>query len=146
MSTATRRLTYAICALLWLSGCAWLIAHFAFPAATDFGPAPNPLEPLLLRVHGWLAVATVFLFGWLTAEHISDRWYKSRNRVSGLSLVGFAAVLVITGYALYYTTDRLHDTAAVAHEALGAVAVVFALAHWKGKERSAANRAGVGTV
>jgi peptidoglycan/LPS O-acetylase OafA/YrhL len=104
------------------------------------------LEPSLLRIHGWLAVGTVFLFGWITAEHISDRWRRSQNRASGLSLAGFAALLVISGYALYYTTDRLHDVAAIAHEALGAVAIVFALVHWKGRERSASNRYGVGRV
>lgn len=141
MSTPLRRLTYAICTLLWLSGCAWLVAHYAFPAVTPFGPAPNPVEPVFLRIHGWLAVGTVFLFGWLTAEHISDRWYKSRNRASGLSLVGFAALLTLSGYGLYYTTDHLHDGAAVIHEVLGGVAIVFALVHWRGKERSASNRA-----
>ncbi len=146
MPTALRRAVYAIFALLWLSGCAWLVAHFAFPATTEFGLAPNPLEPAFLRIHGWLAVGTVFLFGWITSEHISDRWRNARNRVSGFSLAGFAALLAISGYALYYTTDRLHDTAAVAHEALGAVAIVFALVHWKARERSASNRYGVGRI
>jgi hypothetical protein len=147
MSTALRRGIYSICTLLWLSGCAWLVAHFGFPAATDFGPAPNPWEPGLLRVHGWLAVGTVFLFGWITAEHISDRWRRSRNRVSGFWLAGFAAVLTLSGYALYYTADRLHDVAAAAHEVLGALVIVFALLHWRGKTaRSPPNHKGLPSV
>ena len=140
MSTALRRVIYTICMLLWLSGCAWLVVHFFFPAATDFGPAPNPLEPWLLRLHGSVAVVAVFLFGWITSEHISDRWRKPQNRFSGLSLAAFVSILAISGYALYYTTDRLHDAAAVVHEVLGALAIVFALVHWRAKERSAANR------
>ncbi|HEY6921923.1 MAG TPA: hypothetical protein VI653_00530 [Steroidobacteraceae bacterium] len=140
MSNPLRRLTYTLCSLLWLSGCMWLVVHFFFPAATDFGAAPNPLEPWLLRVHGWLAVGAVFLFGWITSGHISDRLRRSQNRVSGLSLAAFVSTLAISGYALYYTTDGLHDGAAVAHEALGALAIVFALAHWRVRERSAANR------
>ena len=56
MSIGLRRAIYVLCALLWVSGCAWLVVHFAFPTATDFGPAPNPFEPLLLRMHGWGAV------------------------------------------------------------------------------------------
>jgi hypothetical protein len=130
MSTALRRAIYSICTLLWLSGCAWLVMHFAFPTETDFGPAPNPWEPVILRIHGWSAVGGVFLLGWITAGHISDRWRRARNRVSGFSLAGFAVVLVLSGYALYYTTDRFHDVAAILHEVLGVVAIAFALTHW----------------
>jgi hypothetical protein len=146
MSTALRRVIYTICSLLWLSGCAWLVAHFFFPAATDFGPAPNPLEPALLRLHGWVAVGGVFLFGWITAEHISERWRKPKNRLSGLSLAAFVSILTLSGYALYYTTDRLHDASAIAHEVLGTLAIVFALVHWRARERSAANRRGLRSV
>lgn len=140
MSPALRRIIYVLCTLLWLSGCAWLVVHFFFPMATEFGPAPNPLEPWLLRIHGWVAVGAVFLFGWITSEHISDRWRKPQNRVSGLSLAAFVSILTVSGYALYYTTDHLHDAAAAIHEALGALAIVFALTHWRARERSAANR------
>ena len=146
MSPALRRVIYTICTLLWLSGCAWLVVHFFFPVTTDFGPAPNPLEPWMLRLHGWVAVGAVFLFGWITSEHISDRWRKPHNRVSGLSLAAFVSILTISGYALYYTTDRLHDASAVAHEVLGALAIVFALAHWRARERSAPNRRGLRSV
>ena len=130
MSTGLRRAIYVVCSLLWVSGCVWLVAHYAFPTATEFGPAPNPWEPVLLRIHGWVAVSAVFLLGWITAEHISDRWRRSRNRVSGFSLAGLAVVLTASGYGLYYTTDRLHDVAAVGHEIVGAAAIVFAFAHW----------------
>jgi hypothetical protein len=140
MSTGLRRAIYIVCALLWVSGCAWLVVHFAFPMVTDFGTAPNPWEPLLLRIHGWVAVSGVFLFGWITANHISDRWRRSSNRVSGFSLAGFVVVLTATGYALYYTTDRLHDVAATTHELMGAIAIVFALTHWWNNARSASNR------
>ena len=99
MSTALRCAIYSICTLLWLSGCAWLVMHFAFPTETDFGPAPNPWESVILRIHGF-------------------------------SLAGFAVVLVLSGYALYYTTDRFHDVAAMLHEVLGVVAIAFALTHW----------------
>jgi hypothetical protein len=137
MSPALRRAIYVVCTLLWASGCAWLVVHFFFPATTDFGPAPSPWEPLLARIHGWVAVCGVFLLGWITAEHISDRWRRSRNRVTGFSLAGFALVLVLSGYALYYTTDYFHDVAAVIHEALGVAAIIIALLHWT---RSASNR------
>lgn len=143
MSPVLRRAIYVVCTLLWASGCVWLVVHFFFPATTDFGPAPSPWEPVFLRIHGWVAVCTVFLLGWITAEHISDRWRRSRNRVTGLSLAGFALVLVLSGYALYYTTDYFHDVAAVAHEALGMAAIIIALLHWT---RSSSNQKEGGRV
>lgn len=130
MPPALRRAIYWVCALLWASGCAWLLLHYCFETTTEFGPVPHPWEPFLLRLHGWIAVAMVFLLGWVTAEHISDRWRRTRNRVSGLFLAGFAVLLVLSGYGLYYTTDRLHEIAAVIHQVLGALAILFALMHW----------------
>jgi hypothetical protein len=143
MSTAQRRVINVVCTLLWVSGCSWLVVHYFFPTVTDFGPAPNPWEPVLLHIHGWAAVCGVFLLGWITAEHISDRWRRSRNRVTGISLAGFALTLTLSGYALYYTTDRLHDVAATTHEALGVAVVIIALLHWK---RSSSNRTEAGRV
>jgi hypothetical protein len=130
MSTGLRRAIYVVCSLLWISGCTWLVVHYGFPTTTEFGPAPNPGEPALLRIHGWVAVGAVFLLGWITAEHISDRWRRSRNRVSGFSLATLAVVLTASGYGLYYTTDRLHDVAGFIHELVGAAAIGFALTHW----------------
>jgi hypothetical protein len=143
MSPTLRRAIYVVCALLWLSGCAWLVVHFFFPAATDFGPAPNPWEPVFLRIHGWAAVGGVFLLGWVTAGHISDRWRRSRNRLTGFSLAGGALALVFSGYALYYSTDEFHDVAAVVHEALGVAVIIIALLHWT---RSSSNRGEVERV
>jgi hypothetical protein len=143
MSTALRRAIYVVCALLWASGCAWLLVHFFFPMMTAFGPGPNPWEPVFLHIHGWVAVCGVFLLGWLTAGHISDRWRQSRNRVTGFSLAGFAVILTLSGYALYYSTDHFHDVAAALHEALGVAAVIIALLHWA---RSSSNRGGVERV
>jgi fucose 4-O-acetylase-like acetyltransferase len=116
---------------LWLSGCYWLVLHYFFSQASEFGPVQSSWAPSVLRIHGWIAVASVFLLGWVTARHVSDRWYQTQKRVSGLSMVSVAALLALTGYALYYTTDGLHDVAADAHEALGAAAVIFSLIHWR---------------
>jgi len=84
-----------------------------------------------MRVHGWVAVGAVFLLGWITAGHINERWASARNRVSGLALASIAGVLILTGYALYYTMERLHEIASVAHEVLGAAAILIALTHWR---------------
>jgi hypothetical protein len=42
-----------------------------------------------------------------------------------------AVILALSGYALYYTTDRLHDLAGVTHEIIGVAAFLLALTHWR---------------
>ncbi|HZO23466.1 MAG TPA: hypothetical protein VFB37_13265 [Steroidobacteraceae bacterium] len=131
MRAGLRMAIYIVFGALWVSGCLWLLLHEFFTHPGDFGPLPNPWEPAVLRLHGWIAVTAVFLLGWITARHVSDRWGQTIKRPSGLAVVGVAVVLVLSGYALYYTTDGLHDIAAAAHEMLGAAGLLFALLHWR---------------
>jgi hypothetical protein len=123
---------------LWLSGCEWLVLHYFFAQPEDFGQ--HPWAPLILRIHGWIAVAAVFLLGWLMAQHVSDRWRQMMKRVSGVGIASVAAILALTGYALYYTTDRLHDVAGTVHEVLGGAAILLALAHWRPHRRARRSR------
>ena len=125
-----RGLIYAVGALLWLSGAAWLVLHYVFPQASAFGPLPNPWEAPLMRAHGLVAVCGVFLIGWMTAAHVTARWSSDRNRRSGLTLGLTALLLVFSGYALYYTTGTPHDGAGLLHEVIGVLAPAAALAHW----------------
>ncbi len=131
MSPGLRVTTYTVCGILWLSGCAWLVLHLFFPQQAQFGASPNPWEPQVMRVHGWLAAGGVFLLGWVSARHITERWPLYRSRPSGLFLTTLAAFLVLTGYALYYTTERLHDVAATTHEILGGAGIFLAVIHWR---------------
>ena len=83
-----------------------------------------------MRVHGVLAVGGVFLLGWIVGGHTLERWGSARNRLSGLVLVASTALLVASGYALYYTTGAPHEVASRTHEWLGAGSLLAALAHW----------------
>ncbi len=130
MSRALRAVLFASCALLWVSGAAWLVLHLAYQQPTPFGPLPNAWEPLLLKVHGLIAVIGVFLLGWVTADHLIERRKVGRHYRSGLVLAGTAALLVLSGYALYYTTGPLNEVAARTHEWLGVASLLAALAHW----------------
>jgi hypothetical protein len=133
MSPGLRSIVIVTFGALWLSGCLWLVLHYFFSQVGEWGPTQNPWAPFVLKVHGWIAVASVFLLGWVTARHVSDRLPQAVKRVSGVSMASVALILALTGYALYYTADRLHDVAALAHETLGAVAVLLALVHWNRK-------------
>jgi hypothetical protein len=130
MSRALRLTILGACMLLWLSGCLWLVLHFAFPQRSEFGPLPNPWEPVLMRVHGAIAVVAVFLLGWIAAGHLRERWGAAYNRGSGIVLGASALLLVISGYALYYSTGILHEIAARTHELLGVGSLLAAFAHW----------------
>jgi hypothetical protein len=130
MSPTLRVVSYLAFGVLWLSGCAWMLLNYFFPSATEFGLAPNPWQATILHAHGWIAVPTVFLFGWLAASHIAARWREARNRISGYTLAVFAAILLLSGYALYYTTESPHRLATLIHQALGVVVIAFALGHW----------------
>jgi hypothetical protein len=125
-----RATLYSVGALLWVSGAVWLVLHYVFPQSTPFGPLPNPWEARLMRAHGLIAVCAVFLIGWMMAAHVTARWASERNRRSGLLLGGAALLLILSGYALYYTTGSPHDAAALAHEAIGVLSPIAALAHW----------------
>jgi hypothetical protein len=130
LAPAVRVAIYAVGALLWLTGAVWLVLHHALTQATPFGPLPNSWEAPLMRAHGLIAVCGVFLIGWMTAAHVTTRWTSARNRRSGLTLGVTALLLVISGYALYYSTGAPHDAAALVHEIVGTLAPATAFAHW----------------
>lgn len=130
MPAALRLTLWAAFAALWASGCLWLALHLGLEQRTEFGPVPNPWEAPVMRIHGWLAVLGVFLLGWIGGSHVLERWTVRRNRNSGLMLAAAAAAIVISGYALYYTTDRVQSVAAIVHEVLGCAAILLGLLHW----------------
>jgi hypothetical protein len=131
MSLGLRSAVIAAFGGLWFTGCLWLLLHYFSAQPTDFGPVENPWSPVILRIHGWIAISGVFLLGWITARHVSDRWPQMVKRASGISMATVAVILALTGYALYYTTDRLHDLAGVTHEIIGVAAFLLALTHWR---------------
>lgn len=134
MPQGLRAATFAVSALLWMSGALWMLLHYLFPGHNEFGLLPNSYEAPLMRVHGLIAVAAVFLLGWLGASHMLVRWSAWAGRPSGLWLLGAALVLIVSGYALYYTTGGLHGAAGAVHEWLGLGAPAVALSHWLGRQ------------
>jgi len=131
LSVPLRAAVLTLGVLLWLSGAGWLVLHFGFPQHGPFGLIPNPREAPLLQLHGVIAVGAVFLLGWITATHILQRWASARQRISGLLLAGSALLLILSGYALYYSTGTAHDLAALAHEWVGGLAALVAFTHWR---------------
>ncbi|HEU4604021.1 MAG TPA: hypothetical protein VFS24_18750 [Steroidobacteraceae bacterium] len=137
-SPAFRRITIGSLSLLWLSGAAWIVFHYLLPAQTEFGLGPNPAEPVLMKVHGAIAVFAVALLGWISARHVGENWLRNRKRISGIAILSAYILLVVTGYSLYYLLqDDVRERIGQAHEILGAASLVFALFHWIRRTRRA---------
>ena len=64
------------------------------------------------------------------ADSASSRSRSADQLSKSSAAPSVALLLIITGYALYYTTGTGHDAAALAHEAIGVLALAAALAHW----------------
>lgn len=112
---------------LWLTGLSWLWLHHFGSVEAEFGPAPNPLEPWMLRLHGFFMLPALLAMGGILVVHIANGWRYKHKRVSGLIQSTLFLTLILTGYALYYSGDEtLRAAASLAHWVIGAgVPMVF---------------------
>lgn len=134
-----RRAGYVVLLALLLSGLTWLTVHFLhWPAASR--PAmeglPSPWEAGLMRVHGAAAMAALFVFGALTSTHMIRGWRMKRRLPSGVAVLSFAALLVLSAYGLYYLVpDDWRDGLGLMHAGAG-ISVTLALL-WHRRRRRA---------
>jgi hypothetical protein len=139
LGTSARRALYATIAALIGSGVWWLGVHYA---ATLFAVTSDDFsrlaqEALALKVHGGTAFATLFALGAMSVYHVRRGWALKRNRVMGSVLVAEFALLVATGYALYYLVgDSTHGTVSVLHWALGLALAPMLIVHIVNGRRS----------
>ena len=116
---------YATGLLLLLSGAAWLALHYSVGAGVA-DTLPHPLEAWLLRLHGLLAQAGLFVFGVVAAVHLPHGWRASRRlrwagqRRTGVLLCALALALAVSGYLLYYfAPEWLRPALGWGHAAVG---------------------------
>jgi hypothetical protein len=131
MPASMRIAIYLVMGGLWLSGGVWLLLQYCFRNSGEFGLQPHPLQPSVLLVHGMLAVAGTWLLGWISRGHALEGWRQQQRRPSGGGLWLLCALLVSSGFALFYiTSDTVHDVTAGAHEVFGAVVTIPTMVHW----------------
>ena len=107
-------------ALLFLSGALWWILPRFFPASGEFGPQPHPWQPGLMMIHGGAAMLALFIVGTLVPLHMKRGWRARLNRRNGVLLIGFVALLALSGYGLYYAgSEEFRGFASLAHTLLG---------------------------
>jgi hypothetical protein len=131
MSTRQRVVVYCVLGGVWLSGCGWLYLDQYCSRREAFGITPHPWEGPTLLLHGVIAIASMYVLGWLTARHITPWWRTRQRRLSGATLSAVLALLVLSGFALFFLSDDAWQRAcAVAHDVLGLGVTVFAIQHW----------------
>ena len=112
---------------LWLSGGAWLLLHYYGQKQGEFGLEMSPAEPWMMKVHGFFLIPALLGIGGMFVAHIPKGWDHARQRVGGVALCTILAVLIVSGYGLYYVgDDELHGWTSIAHWCLGlALPMVF---------------------
>jgi hypothetical protein len=127
MPRRQRAAVLIVLGFLWLSGCLWLVLDEFFAKPGQFGRTPHPW----LMIHGIFALVTLYVLGWVTSRHIVRWWPGGLRRVSGGALTVFLALLVLSGFALFFVSDdRWQGVAATSHDILGLAVTVFAVQHW----------------
>ncbi len=141
LSARHRRSLDFFAILLWASGVAWLIAHYALRSSDPLAGA-HPSEPWWLRLHGGAVIGFLVAFGALLPGHIRRGWRQELNRASGLTMIVVAAVLALTGYGLYYVVDDAwRASTSVIHWVVGLASAIALTVHvWLGKRTVARAR------
>jgi hypothetical protein len=129
-SVGLRRCLAVVGLCLWCSGAAWLIARYFLRHTGPFGPQPNAWEPTWLAIHGAAAFAVVWLLGWICGTHVPAVWPRQSRQVSGIALLVVAALLVGSGYLLYYVVgDAARHVLSLAHWIIGLAALPAFFVH-----------------
>lgn len=127
---------YLVVTAVFITGVAWIWLHYFVRGSVEFGNAPHPAEPWLMKLHGAAAMAMLIVLGTLLPYHAKFAWRAGRNRRTGSTVLAIFAFLIATGYGLYYSGDeRLRAWISNAHLYIGlALPVVIALHVWRGKK------------
>lgn len=132
-----RYVLYTLVASLFVSGLAWLLAHFFLRVASEFGESVHPLEHWAMQFHGALILPLSFLAGGLLFQHMRRAHRAGRNRNSGWSMIASLLWLALTGYALYYfASENLRPYWSLLHWVMGlALPLLLCLHIWLGRRQ-----------
>ena len=117
-------------AAIWTTGVVWLGLHYFARVQGPFGAEPNPAEPWVLRAHGAFAFISLWVLGLLWGVHVTPGWKRAKRRLTGALMFAAAALLVLTGYLLYYLGDEtLRADVSLSHWLIGVGALAAFLLH-----------------
>ena len=121
---------YAIGIGVWLTGCLWIGFHYFVRVTDDFGMQSNsPLEQTWLAIHAAFSFLAIWMFGVLWLGHIKVGWFARSKRATGGTLFTTVAILIATGWGLYYGHAGLREWLSLLHWILGVAALLVFLWH-----------------
>jgi hypothetical protein len=130
MSRRRRLGLYFVGLGLWLSGGLWLLFHHFLLRQGELGLSAHPLEPWWLKVHGALAFASLWVLGLLWGVHVREGWALRLRRPSGAVLLGALALLIVSGYLLYYLgNEDARAITSIVHWGVGLAVPIAYSAH-----------------
>jgi hypothetical protein len=132
---------YGSVGMLWLTGLIWILFHYFGRRQGDFGDMPMPIEPLMMKIHGAAAMLILLAVGAMSSAHIRRGWVLNRNRPSGALVTSVCAILLVTGWMLYYVaSERSRDFVSAAHWIIGLALPLLIYVHillWKWEQNRA---------
>lgn len=122
---------YGVSIGVWITGAVWLVYHYFMQTEGPFGFQKHPMEVISLEVHGAFAMASLWIFGTLGWTHVLRGWRSNWRRWTGGIMVAVVAILIVTGWGLYYFVKRdWREWTSLAHWSVGLAALAFFLVHW----------------
>ena len=111
--------------ILFLSGIIWLVLDL------NYSETWRIVRVYSLRFHGASSFGFLIVFGMVLSTHISFNWQVKRNRrVSGIILTALLAILILSGYLLYYLgNEEVRFFTSYLHWVLGVLCGVVFLIH-----------------
>jgi hypothetical protein len=121
LSRLHQRVLYGSFTALYVSGVAWYVLYAGRVSLLyDNGGLQLPVGPLLLQIHGAAAMLVMLVLGSLMPQHVKWAWKSRMNRSTGGLMLSTQALLVVTGYALYYAGgEELRAFASQLHFLIG---------------------------
>lgn len=133
---------FALAAALLASGVLWLLYHYLLAEPDEFGASQQPLEIWWLRLHGAAAMGFLVVLGSVLPVHARRAWHARLNYRTGIGVLAVAALLVLSGYALYYASgENSRPWLSLLHWAIGLLAAPMLTLHVLRGKRAAKLRA-----
>ena len=139
LSARHQQWIHAVLAAVYFTGVAWLLLRYG---VRDDGleSAWSVARAWVLSAHGAAAMLMLVTIGSLLAIHVPSGWRLGTNVRSGAGMLGVMAVLVITGWLLYYaSSETLRAWSGWVHIAIGAAAPLALVWHLACRRRGVAS-------
>lgn len=140
LSQRHKLVLYSVLGVVFASGVIWAWLHYFGSTENEFGA--SPAKAWVLMIHGLFAAVSLMLIGSLLPLHVKYAWRAHRNRGNGIFFISMVALLIGTGYALYYIgNEHLRSWTSWIHLGVGLIFPILLIVHiWRGRLSRKAKR------